>query len=305
MATTFSVVLPFGTPHARDAACKALDLIGHLERQLTVYDDGSEVSRLNRLAGRASVPVEPRLFGLLQLAARISEETAGAFDVTAGPLIKAWGFFERKGAVPLEADLTEELSRVGMRGVVLEDESRRVRFLKPGMEINLGSIGKGYALDRAAEFLIERGVDSALLNGGTSSVLAIGSPPNCADGWTVGIKHPFGQGRRLAVVRLRDRALATSAPTYQHFRYNDRTLGHLIDPRTGRPAQGMASATAVAPTAAEADALSTAFFVMGVEGTRAYCEGRPEIGAVLLEDRLGAMPLVVGAVDAEAQGAGA
>ncbi len=286
MATLFEVLLPWGTPHADAAADDALNRIDRLEAQLTVYRPTSEVSRLNRLAAVAPVPVEAGLYELLALAARITEETGGAFDITAGPLIKAWGFFRRQGRVPGEDELAEALARVGMRHVALEPERRRVRYLKPGVEINLGSIGKGYALDRVGQRLRAKwGIASGLLNGGNSSILALGTPPGDPAGWTVGLRHPERPDRRLALVRLRDRAMATSGATYQHFEYNKRKLGHLLDPRCGRPAEGVASATAFAPTAAEADALATAFYVLGAEATRRYCDAHPEVGAVLLADR--------------------
>jgi thiamine biosynthesis lipoprotein len=289
MATVFEVLLPWGSPRADGAAAAALDLINRLESQLTVYRPASEISRLNRVAARALVPVEPELFALLSLASRMTAQTGGAFDITAGPLIKAWGFFHRQGRVPTTDDLALAMDNVGMQHVVLDPQQRTVRYLRPAVEINLGSIGKGYALDRAGDLLrAEFGVTAGLLNGGNSSILALGSPPNDPDGWTVGLRDPACPEERLAVVRLRGRAMATSASTYQHFGYNDRKLGHLLDPRTGRPAEGMALATAFAPTAAEADALATAFYVLGPGGTRSYCESHPEVGAVVLRDEPGA-----------------
>jgi thiamine biosynthesis lipoprotein len=285
MATAFQILLPWGTQDAGAAAENALDHIDCLEQQLTVYRDSSEVSRLNRLAAVAPVPVEAGLFDLLTLAARMTEATGGAFDITAGPLIKAWGFFSRQGRVPGEDELAEALAKVGMRHVSLDPERKAVRYARPGVEINLGSIGKGYALDRAGELLRnEWRVASGLLNGGNSSVLALGTPPGDPAGWMVGLRHPWQPDRRLAVVRLRGRAMATSGAMYQHFEYNHKKLGHLLDPRTGRPAEGVACATALAPTAAEADALATAFYVLGVEPTRRYCEAHPEFGAVLVPD---------------------
>jgi thiamine biosynthesis lipoprotein len=295
MATQFEVVLPFGTPRAHELAGAAFTEIDRLEQQLTVYRDTSEVSRLNRLAPQVAVPVEAGLFDLLALAARLTEATGGAFDVTAGALIKAWGFYRGPRRVPADAEREAALSRVGMRHVVLDRERQTVRYLRPGLEINLGSIGKGYALDRAVAVLRdEYGTTSALLHGGHSSVYALGTEPGSRRGWTVGLRHPWEPDRRLALVRLRDRALGTSAATFQHLEYNGRKLGHILDPRTGWPAESMASATAVAPTAAEADALATAFYIQGVEAARAYCAAHPEVGAVLLPDGDAARPVVCG-----------
>jgi thiamine biosynthesis lipoprotein len=160
-----------------------------------------------------------------------------------------------------------------------------VRYQQRGVEINLGSIGKGYALDRVGELLRNNwAITSGLLNGGASSILALNAPPSDPRGWMVGIKHPWQPDRRLALVRLRSRAMAASGATYQHFEYNGRKLGHLLDPRSGRPAEAIGLAAAFAPTAAEADALATAFYVLGVEATQRYCERHSEVGAVLLPD---------------------
>jgi thiamine biosynthesis lipoprotein len=284
MATTFEVLLPFGTPDALEIAGDALDEIHRLEDQLTVYHDHSEISRLNRLAADAPQPVEERLFGLLVRAAQLHAESEGAFDITSGALTRAWGFYRRRGQVPTPEQLREAMNRVGMRHVHLDAERRTVRFQRPGLTLNLGSIGKGYALDRAADLMRQQhGVPAALLHGGSSSVLALGGPgPD--HGWALGVRHPWVPARRLAVLHIRDRALGTSAATFQHFEYNGRKLGHILDPRTGWPAEGMASATAVAATAADADALATAFFVRGVDFARAYCASHPDTGAVLLPD---------------------
>jgi thiamine biosynthesis lipoprotein len=241
------------------------------------------------------VAVESGLFGLLSLAARLHGETDGAFDISVGALIKAWGFFRRCGRVPSATERSEVMTRVGMAHVELEPRGRTVRYRRPGLEINLGSIGKGYALDRAAELLRTTwGVRCGLLHGGHSSVYGLGTNPADGRGWAVAIQHPWQVRRRLAVVRLRDRALGTSAATFQHLEYNGRKLGHILDPRTGWPAEGVASASALAPTAAAADALATAFYILGPEPTRAYCEAHPEIGAALLPAGKHARPVVFG-----------
>ncbi|MFO0798694.1 MAG: FAD:protein FMN transferase [Gemmataceae bacterium] len=279
MATTFEVALPFGTRQAVPAAEAALDVIDGLEDQLTVYRDQSEISRLN--AG-GSADVDPRLFELLSRCAGWTRETDGAFDIATGALIKAWGFYRREGRVPTAREQADAMSRTGMRHVVLSENS--VRFRAAGLELNLGAVGKGYALDRAAEVLRnDWGVRSALLHGGGSSVLAIGTPPDDPRGWPVRLRHPSAD-RSLGVVYLNDRGLGTSAATFQFFEYNGQKYGHVLDPRMGRPAGGTAAASTTAPTAAEADAMSTAAFVAGPALADRLARTRPQLGFVVLED---------------------
>ncbi len=283
MATTFEIAFPQGTPHAIDAGSAALDLIEEIEDQLTVYRDSSEVARLNALAAAGPVAVERSLFELLERCAALALDTAGAFDVAAGALVDAWGFSQRVGRIPTAAELVEATGRSGFRHVVLS-AAPTVHFRRAGLKLNFGAIGKGYALDRAADLLKrEWGVESALLQGGGSSVLGVGRPPNDLRGWPVSIRHPEADRPALGVVHLKDRALGTSAATFQFFEFDGKRYGHVLDPRTGRPAEGTASASCLADSAAEADAVSTAFFVAGAGWTREYLRSRPGLGAVMLE----------------------
>jgi thiamine biosynthesis lipoprotein len=288
MACRFEIVLPATRPDAIAAASAALDEVERLEDQMTVYNDSSEVSRINLLASAAPVPVEGRLFELFESALRLSAATDGAFDMTAGALVKCWGFFRGPKRVPPPDELADVMARVGHGHVVLDRERRTIAFDRFGIEINLGAIGKGYALDRAAERLRDDwNVSGALLHGGRSSVLAVGEPTSEArratgDGWLVGIAHPWREGERVATVRLCDRALGTSGATIQWFEANGRRFGHILDPRTGWPADSTTCVSVIAPTAAEADALSTALFVLGPAKAREFCNRRADVGAVLV-----------------------
>jgi thiamine biosynthesis lipoprotein len=296
MATTFEVVLPLETPSGQPAGQDAFDLLDELEEQLTVYRDTSEVCRLNRLAWRRPVRVEARLFDLLTLAASIHAGSERAFDITAGALIKAWGFFRGPRRVPAEAERGQALSRVGMHHIEMDEQRRIVRYHVAGLEINLGSIGKGYALDRMGELLAKRWkIPAMLLHGGSSSVYARGDPHHDGRGWRVRIRHPWLRNRFLADVWLRDQALGTSAATFQHLEHEGKKLGHILDPRTGWPAAGLASVSVIAPTGAEADALSTAFYVGGIDVARRWCETHPGTGAILLPEGE-VRPVVVGEV---------
>jgi len=297
MATQWEILLPLGTPDATAAGRDAFELLDRIEARLTVYRDTSAVSKLNAAAAAGPIRIETDLFDLLAFCARTHAETHGAFDVAAGALVKAWGFFKGPRRVPTEDELATARQRSGMGHVHLDAERRTVRVDTPGVEFNLGAVGKGWALDRLVERLAGRWkIRAALLHGGRSSVYGRGCPPGDPRGWCVGVSHPADPERRLARVWLRDRALGTSAATYRYLEHEGRKLGHVLDPRTGWPAEGVASCSVAAPTAAEADALSTAFFILGVEAARDYCDRRPDVGMILLPDgsdvpvRLGNLP---------------
>lgn len=280
MACDFSLLVPAQCRRAVDAGCAALDEVERLESKLSAYRADSDLSYMNRNACQAPVVVDDEVFVLCQRAARITGETGGAFDIATGALTKAWGFFCGPKRVPGQGELEAALAASGMAQVELELAKRTVRYRRPGLEINPGSIGKGYAIDRGLERI--RGVRCVLMQGGQSSLKAVGAPPDEPRGWRVAIGDPHRPGRAVATVWLKDRALGTSGAANQYFIEGGRRYGHVLDPRTGWPADQLASASALASSAAEADALSTAFFVMGVEGTRQYCRRHPEAGAVLV-----------------------
>ena len=286
MACQFAVFLNAAKhAHSAEAAVAALDLVEELEDQMSVYRDHSEICRINRSATAKPVLVERHLFRLLEHAVQLWRETEGAFDMTAGPLSKVWGFYRRQGELPGQARLQQARASVGSQWITLCARESTVHFGRSGIELNLGGIGKGYALDRCTETLRAAGVEDFLLHGGQSSILAHGSRARgdtSRSGWTVGVRHPLRPDRRIAEIRLQDRAIGTSGTGGQFFYHLGKRYGHVLDPRTGQPAEGVLSATTVAPQAATADALATAFFVMGPERTERYCQQHPEIAALLV-----------------------
>ncbi len=180
-------------------------------------------------------------------------------------------------------DIASALDASGSRNIEFDEEQRSVRALRPGIEWNLGAIGKGFGIDMAvARMRAGFGIRSALMQGGQSSLYGLGAPEGDARGWAVDIGDPARPGRAIARVHLRNRALGTSAAANQFFEFEGRRYGHVLDPRTGWPADQVLSASALARTAAEADALSTAFFVMGVEGSVEFCRRYPHTGAIIL-----------------------
>lgn len=285
MGSFFEVRLGTKVPGAVELAGRALDLIDELEAQLTVYSDDSEVSRLNATAHLGPVEVEPGLFGLLQRAVELSRETQGAYDVTSGALSLAWGFVRGPKRVPDPETLALARERTGWHHLHIDPMSRTVAFDRAGVTINLGSIGKGYAIERAVDVIRAHWFPtSALVHGGQSSLFALGSPPGRFGGrWEVALRNPFRPESPLGVLRLRNRGLGTSGGAFQQFVAGGKVYGHILDPRTGEPADGPASVTVLAPAAADADALSTAFYLLGAEAAEAYAASHPEVGILIVE----------------------
>ena len=291
MACDFQVLLNAGPDSAEEAwqASDALNCVHQLEDQMTVYRETSELLEVNRHAAEHPVTVEERLFDLLLETKRICDATDCAFDPTTQPLVALWRACRAESRLPTDAELQDALGRTGIQHVEFNSEHRTVRFRQADLELNLNGIGKGYALDRAAELFCagEAGpvVSNWLLHGGHSSVLARGShsgPEHLQGGWPVGICNPLFPDRRLATLILRDQALGTSGSGVQFFRVGGRRYGHVLDPRTGWPVDHLLSVSVVADSAAEADALSTAFFVMGLEKTIQFCQDQTKVRALLI-----------------------
>ena len=269
-------------PNAASAALSAFQLIDDYEEQMTVYRDSSEISYINATAAQQDVEVEPSLFRLLQAAMKISKETKGAYDITSWPLSDLWGFTRRQGKVPDESSIAEALDQVSYE--LCELKNGHLRFLNPNLKINLGGIGKGYALDHATQQILDVGISDFIFHGGQSSVVARGdnSTHQSDQGWVVGLSHPVIPGKRIAEIRLNNLALGTSGTGRQGFFHQGKRYGHIIDPRTGFPTDHFYSTTVVCPNAAEADALATAFFVMNLNEVQSYCDKHQSISAVIV-----------------------
>ncbi len=287
MGTRFELVLHGDNPNAlRAAGEEALDEIGRLENQLSFYRPGSEIAQLNARAARESVRVTPAVFALLQHAQRLHAETGGAFDVTVAPLVRCWGFMGDTGKLPTLEEVAKARAKVGVKHVQLDGQKRTVRFAREGVMLDLGAMGKGYAVGQAADILREAGVKSALIHGGTSTVYAIGSPP---DGgfWKVAIETPpVAIGMKgfpeLPAVSLRDQAMSVSAIWGRSFQAGGKTFGHVLDPRTGEPVTSSLLAMAALPDATETDALSTALLILGGAGHESIARLRPGMRTLLV-----------------------
>jgi thiamine biosynthesis lipoprotein len=282
MATVFEVILPnYEKMIKRRTASMLLDEIDRIESVFTIWKGQSELKTLNETAWKEPVKVSDDMFRLLTLAKSVFEWTEGAYDLTSTPLAKCWGFFYRDGRMPNEQEIALAKGRVGMQHVILHDKDQTVFFEKRGIELTPASIGKGYALDRAAVLAEGKDFNTFLLNGGGSSMVARGNPA-WKDAWAFNIRHPFNKDQSIAQIQLKDKGFSSSGCQEQFFEQDGKQYGHIIDPRSGYPASEVVSVNVTAPTAAEAEALSTAFYVLGVEPVLKYCENHPHIGVLMI-----------------------
>jgi FAD:protein FMN transferase len=282
MACRFEVTLPVWQTQGVSLANQALDQASRLEQQLTIFNESSEVSFINRNAASKAVKVSPTLFQFLLLCKSLYSATDGAFDITSAPLSRCWGFLKRQGRIPSADEIANAKSLVGSDKLILDEASQSIEFALEGVEINLGSIGKGYALDYLRDKLRSR-VKTALLSAGSSSFCALGKGDAGQNGWPLGVRHPLHLDRRLALLKLRDCAMATSGAEEQFFEFEGRRYGHIIDPRTGSPAQSVAGVTVITRSAAIADALATAFYVGGRELAERFCATHKNVLVIMLE----------------------
>jgi FAD:protein FMN transferase len=260
--------------HVPAALEKALDEVDRIDRLMSHYKPQSPLSQLNRSAARGAVAVDPELFDLIAQSLDYSRESDGAFDITVGPLMKAWGFFKGDGRVPTPAELSEVRRRVGYRHLVLDQSARTIRFDIQGVELDLGGIAKGYAVDRAIAVLRQNGITAALVSAGGSTVYGLGHPPDRMS-WDVKIQDPLDPTKVAFSVGLKDRALSMAGRSAKSFEVNGVLYSHVMDPRTGRPMQGILSVAVTSATGTEGDALDDALFVMGVERSRRYLNRFP------------------------------
>ena len=270
MASVYAIEM-YGTDAKTlpEIAEEAFDEVDRIDRLMSHYKAESALSRLNREAARHPVPVDAELFDFIVDAMRYNRDSGGAFDITVGPLMKAWGFFSGDGRVPADDELATARRHVGAAHVILDPVRRTITFDQAGVELDLGGIAKGYAIDRVVRLLRQRRIDAALISAGGSTIYGLGAPPG-RDGWDVTLQDPVDVRNVAFTALLKDRALSVAGSSEKSFHAGDVRYSHIMDPRTGRPVQGVLSVAVLADSGTAGDALDNAFFVLGPEGSRAY-----------------------------------
>lgn len=289
MGCPWCVILNPGPTSEVEAASEAFAVAHQLESQLTIYRADSELMHLNRsVLFEEWFQVSPELFQLLQTCQQLHSDTDGAFDPVTRPLTALWRDCRKAGRIPAADEVVHALSWSGIQYAEFDAATSSIRFRlrgkgAPPLEIgfDLGAIGKGEGIDQVCAVLESRGVENYLVHGGYSSLKARGQHAG-QSGWPVGLKNPLFNNKRLATLMVTNEGFSCSGSNVQFFRHEGQRYGHILDPRTGWPCDQLLSVTVLAPTAALADALSTAFYVMGLDKAAAYCDDHPEVAAILI-----------------------
>ncbi len=283
MACPFEVLMNAGQyVGGPEAALVALELVGELEAKWSVFREESELSRWNRLSEKEAMKLTPVTARLIEAGLELAGWTGGAFDFTTGHLTKAWGFFRREGRFPSKEQIDAAIQATGARHLVWDPVERTLQKQVAQLEINPGAIGKGMALDLAAEGLKQQGIMDVFLHAGQSSALAMGQRHDGTGrkGWAVLLRHPYRKSEVLGEFHLQDQALGTSGAAQQFFYFQGKRYGHILDPRSGMPAMHWQSVTVVAPSAMQADGIATACFVMDPEELQRFAVEHPHFGIV-------------------------
>jgi len=259
---------------------KAFQEIKRCETKLSRFLSDSEISRINQQAGTHPVEVDDELFSLLNFSVQLSAVTEGAFDISVGPLVALWEEAEKNNQQPSSQAIHMTLEKVGSDKIILNDQEKTIFFLHPEMQIDLGAIGKGYALDRAVSILRQLGVRFAVVDAG-STIYCLSDTSINFD-----IRHPRDPQKTFSAVRLKNQAVSTSANYERFYRINGSKAGHLMDPRQGMPVPtDILSASIVSSSSLLSDVLSTAVFILGPVRSEGLIRTLAGIEAVLVCQR--------------------
>jgi FAD:protein FMN transferase len=296
MTTRFEVFVAGGdVRYAGEVATEVFREVDRYERLLSRHDPGSDIAQINRLQPGETVRVSLEVYSCLRLAEYLAQETQGAFDVTCGALLACWAEARRQGLeAPAPARLREALARVGMRQVRLQATGTANGGLREfavtlapdshGVTLDLGAVGKGFALDGLRETLRDWGVENTLVHAGTSTALGLGPGPD-GQGWPVGVGGEWGEAAGFSRLYLRHTALSGSGLAVKGH--------HILDPRSGRPVTTTLGAWTLCDSAAAADALSTAYTVFTPAEADAFSRRHPDVWAMTVEtEALEARPVI-------------
>ncbi|MCK4648364.1 FAD:protein FMN transferase [bacterium] len=273
MDTEVEIILPQGS---EEDFAAAFNEMRRIEKLMDIHNPESEISRVNKLADEEPVKVSKEIFMVLKEALKYSRLTSGTFDVSIRPLSRLWGGKGKLKEVPEARDLEKKLPLVNYKNIILNERNQTVEFKRKGMALDLGGIAKGYALDCVIRVLKEREIKEALINAG-GDIRVMGEKV-----WKIGLQHPRKEHEVLAVIRLKDQAIATSGDYQRYFIKEGKRYHHIINPKTGYPANKCMSVTIIGPSAIQTDILATAVFILGPEKGMELIESLNDVEGLII-----------------------
>jgi thiamine biosynthesis lipoprotein len=241
----------------------AITEVKRIEYLISDWIPSTQISQVNKNAGSKPVKVDKEVFDLVGRAIKVSQITSGAFDISYASMDKIWKFDGSMKAMPTEEAIKKSVSKIGYKNIILDSKEQTIFLKNEGMKLGLGGIGQGYIADKVKELLFSKGCNSGIVNV-SGDINAWGRQPD-GNPWTVGIVNPLNKNKVFATFPLEDSAVETSGNYEKYVIFNGIRYSHIIDPRTGYPAQGVVSVSVFAKQTEIADALATGIFVMGVE----------------------------------------
>lgn len=260
----------------------AIGEISRIEKLISSWDANSQTSLINRNAGIKAVAVDKELFDLIQRSVQISKITEGVFDITYASMDRIWQFDGSMTTIPTPEEITTSVKKIGYHNIELDSENGSVFLKEKGMKIGFGGIGKGYAADKAKEFLVKKGLQSGIINA-SGDINAWGTQPDGSD-WLVGITNPLNTKKMFSWLPVSNQAVVTSGNYEKYVVFNDIRYAHIINPKTGYPTTGIKSVTIFAAKAELADALATSVFVMGVEAGLYFIDQINGVEVIIVDD---------------------
>ncbi|MCP3965696.1 MAG: FAD:protein FMN transferase [Lentisphaerae bacterium] len=266
------------------AADRVRDIFDDIQSTCNIFDPSSELSTLNKSAYYKPFKCSPKLWSLLKMSRKAYRISGGAFDITARPLMKLWGFYRKRGNLPSDAEIQKAKLKVGLDKVIFNDDEKTVKFTTPGMSFDLGGIAKGIAVQAAANAVMKLGVKSGIIDLG-GNMFCLPEPPMNRPGsesYLIGVRNPLHTQQIMGVVEMLNQAVATSGNYERYVTINGHHYTHIMDPRTCKPVEDMLSVTIITPNAGDADFLSTTVFIRGEKFARNILEKFKDTGIIII-----------------------
>ena len=280
---TFAHTVIYGEPElAEKASGRVREIFTMVEKTCNIFDPKSEISQLNKTAGSKAFKCSPLLWNIFNSSRLAYDISGGSFDVSARPLMLLWGFYRKRGdTLPGAKEIKEAQSKTGLKKIIFDNKNHTVKFSVPGMSIDFGGIAKGIAVQLATKEIYKMGIRNGVIDLG-GNMYCLGRPPSSNEFYTIGIKDPLAKEKICGKIFLQNQAVATSGNYERYVTIKGHHYTHIMNPKTGKPVEDMLSVSVVTSNAEDADFLSTAVFINGLEFAKALCRANPNTGVFIV-----------------------